>query len=367
MFKSMFKSMFNSMFKSTKKFDTYEDFVEHMTMLLSHNEYPSDTNVETILYFVKEISKKLDSNTMMWESNAGWNFALDYSNRNLGIVSGFTFSDPQTWGIVGLTDKQILVLYSCVHSILLTGARDLDEWRSITKPKEIDTSGCLPFLLCLAIAGIVLYIIFSFITDDKHYPRRLAEIERAFNWNTVTSTSTTMPTKTPTPIVPTAIVPTETSTPIGPTATPDKWLNLDFNNDSRPQFNEHIQIMIRILSVIEIKDSDYDRNICKNPVPEGAKEILVNIEAKNVGEDVVQFPSDFRLNDKYYKKSDDIGFCLKKSTIKYPSSLANAYPGVSSSFATLRFRVPVAFDRETAFMSVKILMKNNFKSFHFYQ
>lgn len=354
------------MINSTKKFDTYEDFVEHMTMLLSHNKYPSDTNAETISYFVREISKKLDSKTMMWKSNAGWNLALDDSTRHLttgSVASGFAFSDPQAWGIVGLTDKQILVLYSCVHSILLTGAKDLDEWKILTKPKEIDTSGCLPFLLCLAIVGIVLYIIFYFITDDKHYPRRLYN-----EWQmTVTRTPTAMPTKTPTPIVPTAIVPTETSTPIGPTATPDKWLNLDFNTDSRSQFNNHIKIMIRILSVIEIKDSDYDRNICKNPVPEGAKEILVNIEAKNVGEDVVQFPSDFHLNDKYYKKSDDIGFCLKKSTIKYPSSLASAYPGVSSSYATLRFQVPVAFDRETAFMSARILMGTQFKSFHFYQ
>lgn len=338
---------------SKKKFDTYEDFVEHMTILLSHNTYEGDVTTDKIAYFVREISKKLDSNTIGY---MGWNLALQQN------TIGVSFSDPKVWAINGLTDRQILELYSCVHSILLTGAKDLDEWRSITKAEKPDTSGCLSFLLFLAVVGIVLYIIFNFITHHENYPRRLAEIERAYNqWQmTVTRTPTAMPTKTPT-----AIVPTETPTAIVPTAIPDKWLNIDINTDSRSQFNEHIQIMIRILSVIEIKDSDYDRNICKNPVPEGAKGILVNIEAKNVGEDVVSFPSNFYLNDKYSK--DDAGRCLKKSTIKYPSSLANAYPGVSSSYATLIFKVPVAFDMETAFMSARILAGTQFKSFHFYQ
>ena len=138
------------MSESTKKFDTYEDFVEHIAILLSHNTYESDVTTDKIAYFVREISKKLDSNTMNWKSNAGWNLALDDSTRNLAIgsaASGFAFSDPQGWGITGLTNKQILVLYSCVHSILLTGAKDLDEWRSIAKAEKPDTSGCLPLLV----------------------------------------------------------------------------------------------------------------------------------------------------------------------------------------------------------------------------
>lgn len=143
---------------STKKFDTYEDFVEHIAMLLLHNTYPFDTTTDKISYFVREISKKLDSGATLRESNGGWNLALDDKNKNPAVsmfYSGFTFSDPQAWGIVGLTDQQILVLYSCVHSILLTGAKDFDEWKSSQKLEEPDTNGCLPFFVFL---GVVILI-----------------------------------------------------------------------------------------------------------------------------------------------------------------------------------------------------------------
>jgi len=157
------------MFESTKKFDIYEDFVEHIAILLLHNTYPFDTTTDKISYFVREISKKLDSNTILWKNNVGWNLALDDRNKNAEASmgnSGFTFSDPQAWGIVGLTDKQILVLYSCVHSILLTGAKDLDEWRSITKSEKTDTSGCLPFFVFVGVVILMFNLmpIISWLT-----------------------------------------------------------------------------------------------------------------------------------------------------------------------------------------------------------
>lgn len=133
------------MINSTKKFDTYEDFVEHMTMLLSHNEYPSDTNAETISYFVREISKIIDSKLVSMSEKRD-NISNDFI---IGIIwccilktkktkYYLTFSDPQAWGIVGLTNTQILMLYSCVHSILLTGAKDLDEWKNITNVCKLE-------------------------------------------------------------------------------------------------------------------------------------------------------------------------------------------------------------------------------------
>jgi hypothetical protein len=142
----------------TKKFDTYEDFVEHMTILLSHNTYQEGTTTDRIQCFVREISKKLDAGSMMWNNSSGWMVALDYNEAHWGVSKGFVFSDPQGWAILGLTDKQIHVLYSCVHSKLLTGAKDLDECRSIQKAEQPDTSGCLPILAWLAVVIVLLLV-----------------------------------------------------------------------------------------------------------------------------------------------------------------------------------------------------------------
>jgi hypothetical protein len=158
-----------TVFDSTKKFDTYEDFVEHMTILLSHNTYPFGTTADRIQYFVREISKKLDAGSQLWNGNDGWMLAFNSSlSQSRGLFEkGFLFSDPQAWAILGLTDKQIHVLYSCVHYILLTGAKDYDEWKIKT---EIDkklsdeklvqdfNQGCLPILAFLAVVIILLLV-----------------------------------------------------------------------------------------------------------------------------------------------------------------------------------------------------------------
>jgi len=197
---------------STKKFDTYENFVEHMTILLSHNTYQEGTTTDRIQYFVREISTKLDAGSMMWNNNDGWLLVIRENQMIASTVltntnffnKGFVFSDPQGWGILGLTDKQIHVLYSCIHSILLTGAKDYDEWKikvemnkKLSDEKNLQevNQGCLPILAFLA-AGIVLYFGFDFITHHKNYPIKKYEIETAYNnfWQPVT--------RTPTAIVP---------------------------------------------------------------------------------------------------------------------------------------------------------------------
>ena len=80
-----------------KKFDTYEDFVEHMTILLSHNTYQDGTTTDRIQCFVREISKKLDAGSIMWNNNDGWMMAVksSHSQPDPFFNKGFVFSDPQ--------------------------------------------------------------------------------------------------------------------------------------------------------------------------------------------------------------------------------------------------------------------------------
>lgn len=93
--------------------------------------------------------------------------AVKSSQLDSFFNKGFVFSDPQAWGILGLTDKQIHVLYSCVHCILLTGAKDYDEWKnkveinkklSDEKITQELNQGCLPILGLLAVVIVLLLV-----------------------------------------------------------------------------------------------------------------------------------------------------------------------------------------------------------------
>ena len=167
-------------------------------MLLSHNTYSSDITTDRIQYFVREISKKLDVGAHLWRNDAGWMLALNNSllpSQNF-FTKGFVFSDPQSWGILGLTDKQIHVLYSCVHCILLTGAKDFDEWK---RKVEVDVNlahdefvlganNLFYFCLKIIIVLFVLWFGLNFITHHKNYPEKKAEVETWLGFRTVTPT-----------------------------------------------------------------------------------------------------------------------------------------------------------------------------------